>query len=102
LGDIPRSNPSKFEEISRVKFEVEDKINLRSMLDHDLEPEKKVIKEIRERIKFTNENQDYGREHLLEDIFVRQEEIAHELDHYLKNESLEENTECKCVECSPS
>ena len=47
------------------------------MVDHDLEAEKKVIREIREIIKFTNENQDYATEHLLKDIFVRQEEIAH-------------------------
>jgi bacterioferritin (cytochrome b1) len=40
------------------------------MLDHDLEAEKKVIKEIRIRIKFTNENQDYGTEHLLKDILL--------------------------------
>ena len=77
MGGIPTSNLSKIEEISRVKFEVEDKINLRSMVDHDLEAEKKVIREIREIIKFTNENQDYATEHLLKDIFVRQEEIAH-------------------------
>jgi DNA-binding ferritin-like protein len=37
IGRHTTSDPSKFEEISRVKFEVENKINLRSMLDHDLE-----------------------------------------------------------------
>lgn len=47
MGGIPTSDPSKFEEVSRVKFELENKINLRSMVDHDLEAEKKVIKEIR-------------------------------------------------------
>jgi len=43
LGGIPTSNPSKIEEILRVKFEVEDKINLRSMVDHDLEAEKRSL-----------------------------------------------------------
>jgi hypothetical protein len=37
MGGIPTSDRSKYEEISKVKFEVEDNINLRSMLDHDLE-----------------------------------------------------------------
>jgi hypothetical protein len=41
-------------------------------------------------------------EHLLKDIFVRQEEIAHELDRYLKNERFEVITECKCPEFNPS
>jgi len=72
------------------------------MLDHNLEAEKKVIREIREKIKFTNENQDYATEHLLKDIFIRQVEIAHELDRYLKNESFEVNTECKCPEYNTS
>jgi DNA-binding ferritin-like protein len=102
LGGIATSNPSKFEEISKLKFGVENKINLRSMLDHNLEAEKEVIREIREKIKFTNENQDYATEHLFKDIFTRQVEIAHELDRYLKNESFEVNTECKCPEYNTS
>ncbi|HEU5172413.1 MAG TPA: hypothetical protein VFT83_02700 [Nitrososphaeraceae archaeon] len=43
MGGIPTSNASKIEEISRVKFEVEDKINLRSIVDHDLEAEKRSL-----------------------------------------------------------
>jgi hypothetical protein len=43
LGGKPTSNPSKIEEISRVKFEVEDKIDLRSIVDHDLEEEKRAL-----------------------------------------------------------
>ena len=46
------------------------------MLDRHIETEKKIIKDIGEKIEFTNKNQCHTTEYLFKDILVRQEEIA--------------------------
>lgn len=46
------------------------------MLDLHLVTEKKIIKDIPEKIEFTNKNQYHTTEHLFTDILVRQGEIA--------------------------
>ena len=91
LGGIPVSNPSRFEEISYVQFEGEDKYNLRSMLENDLKAEQQLITSIRERIDFAKENRDHGIDDLLKDVLEGHEKAAHELHHYLQEESLEKS-----------
>ena len=46
------------------------------MLDPHLETEKKITKDVREKIEFTNKNQQHTTEHLFTDILVRQQELA--------------------------
>ncbi len=90
-GGIPASNPSRFEELSYVQFEGEDKYDLRTMLENDLKAEQQIITSIRERVDFAKENGDHGLDDLLKDVLEDQEEIAHELHHYLEEESLEKS-----------
>jgi starvation-inducible DNA-binding protein len=93
LGGIPLSNPSRFEELSYVDYEGEDKMDLRMMLQNDLEAQQITIEQFRERIQFTKKNNDFGTEDVLKDMIEDHEEIAHEIDHYLKNASLEKTIE---------
>ena len=93
LGGIPLSNPSRFAELSYVDYEGEDKMDLRMMLQNDLEAQQITIEQFRERIQFTNKNNDFGTEDMLKDMIEDHEEIAHEIDHYLKDASLEQTIE---------
>jgi starvation-inducible DNA-binding protein len=58
-------------------------------LENDLHAEQMAIRKLRNRIQFSQDNNDYGTEELLKDILEDYEDIAHELDHYLKDSSLE-------------
>lgn len=89
IGGLPVSNPSRFESLSYVQFEGEDKYNLRTMLENDLRAEQNLITSIRERIDFAKENRDHGIDDLLKDVLEGHENTAHELHHYLQEESLE-------------
>jgi starvation-inducible DNA-binding protein len=93
LGGIPLSNPSRFAKLSYVDYEGEDKMDLRVMLQNDLEAQQITIEQFRERIQFTKKNNDFGTEDVLKDMIEEHEEIAHEIDHYLKNTSLEQTIE---------
>jgi starvation-inducible DNA-binding protein len=90
LGGLPVSNPSRFTELAYVMFEGEDKIDLRAMLENDLHAEQIAIQNLRERIQLAQDNNDYGTDENLKDILEDHEEVAHELDHYLRDTSLEE------------
>jgi starvation-inducible DNA-binding protein len=84
IGGIPVSNPSRFEDLSYVQFEEDDKYNLRTMLENDLKAEQQLITSIRERIDFAKENRDHGIDDLLKDVLEGHEKTAHELYHYLQ------------------
>ena len=60
------------------------------MLENDLHAEQTVIQTLRERIRLAQDNNDYGTDELLKGILEDHEDVAHELDHYLKDMSLEE------------
>jgi starvation-inducible DNA-binding protein len=90
LGGLPISDPSKFSRVAYTKFEGENKLDLRAMLENDLRAEETTIQTLRERIRFVQDNSDYGTDEILKDILEDHEEVAHELDHYLKDTSLEE------------
>jgi bacterioferritin (cytochrome b1) len=79
--------------LSYVQFEGEDKYDLRKMLENDLRAEQQLIPRIRERIDFARENRDHGIDDLLKDILEGHEKIAHELHHYLQEQSLEKTLE---------
>lgn len=90
LGGLPISDPSKFSGVAYTRFEGENKLDLRAMLENDLHAEQTAIQTLRERIRFAQDNNDYGTDELLKGILEDHEEVAHELDHYLKDMSLEE------------
>ncbi len=89
LGGIPLSNPSHFSEQSYVDFEGDDNYDIGVMLANDLKANQIIIEQLRKRINFAKQNDDHGTDDKLKDILENSEEIAQELDHYLKNQSLE-------------
>jgi starvation-inducible DNA-binding protein len=89
LGGLPISDPSKFSGVSYTKFEGEDKLDLRAMLENDLHAEQTAIQTLRERIRLAQDNNDYGTDELLKDILDNHEVVAHEIEHYFKDSSLE-------------
>jgi DNA-binding ferritin-like protein len=68
-------------------------MDLLVILQNDLEAQQITIEQFRERIQFTKKNNDFGTEDVLKDIIEDHEEITHEIDHYLKNTSLEQAIE---------
>lgn len=91
LGAIPLSNPSIFSKLSYVDFEGDDKYEIRSMLANDLKAQQTTIEQLRKRIQFSKQNNDHGTDDILKDILEDNEKIAHELHHYLQNQSLEKS-----------
>jgi starvation-inducible DNA-binding protein len=89
LGGIPVSDPSKFTDLAYIQFEGNDMLDLRRMLDNDLQSTQTVVSKIRSRIKYAQENNDYGTEHMLKSIIFEYEEMVDRLEHYLAMESLE-------------
>jgi starvation-inducible DNA-binding protein len=89
LGGLPISDPSKFSGVAYTRSEGEDKLDLRVMLENDLHAEQTAIQTLRERIRLAQDNNDYGTDEILKDILENHEEVAHEIDHYLKDSSLE-------------
>jgi starvation-inducible DNA-binding protein len=91
LGGLPISDPSRFKDLAYVDFEGSDLLELRRMLENDLQAVQKSIEALRNRIKNASENYDYGTEHMLKGIIFEYEEMADRLEHYLAMESLERN-----------
>jgi DNA-binding ferritin-like protein len=61
-------------------------MDLRVMLQNGLEGQQISIEQFRERIQFTKKNNGFGTEDMLKDMIEDHEEIAHEIDHYLKTQ----------------
>jgi starvation-inducible DNA-binding protein len=95
LGGLPISDPSKFSGVSYTTFEGEDKLDVRVMLENDLHAEQTAIQTLREKIQLVQDNSDYGTDEILEDILEYHEVVAHEIDHYLKDTSLEATLKSK-------
>jgi len=68
-------------------------MDLRVMLQNDLEEQQITIEQFREKIQFTKKNNSFGTEDMLKDMIEDHEEIAHEIDHYLKDTTLEKTIE---------
>ena len=89
LEALPISDPTMFKDLAYIDLEEQDKIDLRTMLFNDCIAFQTIIKQTKERIIKSIENEDFGTEKILKDILLDQENIIHELDMYLKDESLE-------------
>ena len=63
------------------------------MVQNGLEEQQITIEQFRERIQFTKKNSDFGTEDMLKDMIEGHEEIAYEIDHYLKATTLEKTIE---------
>jgi starvation-inducible DNA-binding protein len=91
LGGIPSSSMVRQESQSFITEEEEGEHPVRQMLRKDMEDEGLLAEKLRETIVAAWEGQDFGTEYLLKKILYHCENRAHELDHFLENDSLEPN-----------
>ncbi|HVK60563.1 MAG TPA: DNA starvation/stationary phase protection protein [Bdellovibrionales bacterium] len=89
LGGIPSSSMQRQESQSFISEEAEGDRPVREMLRKDLEDEGLLAEKLRESIILAMDGQDFGSEYLLKKILYHCENRAHELDHFLENDSLE-------------
>jgi DNA-binding ferritin-like protein len=88
LGGVPISGPSSLEEHAPVEFEGEDVYDIRTSLENDLEMYGDIIESVREHVSLAEGLGDYATSELLRDILEDIEEDAHELDHFLEDDTL--------------
>jgi starvation-inducible DNA-binding protein len=88
LGGLPVSAPAELQEHSYVEHETPGMIDLREMLDHDLEAEGLLAQHMREHIRLASDQGDFGTESLLKTILEATEKRAAFLEKHLMHESL--------------
>jgi bacterioferritin (cytochrome b1) len=59
------------------------------MLENDSHAEQTAIQSLKESIQLAQDNSNYGIDEMLKDGLKGHEDVAYELDHYLKDTSLE-------------
>lgn len=89
LGGIPSSTMQRQESQSFIEAEEEGDHPIREMVRKDLEDEGLLATKLRESIVRATDMRDFGTEYLLKKILFHCENRAHELDHFLENDSLE-------------
>lgn len=88
LGGLPVSSPSEIEQHSYIKHEESGMLNLREMLEHDVDAECSIAENMRSHITQANQLGDYGSESLLKTILEQTEKRAAFLEKHLMRESL--------------
>lgn len=89
LGGVPSSSMFRQEAQSFIESEEEGDHPVREMVRKDLEDEGLLAEKLRESIQQAIRLKDFGTEYLLKKILYRCEVRAHELDHFMANDSLE-------------
>lgn len=88
LGGVPVSGPAALERHSPVPFEGGDAYDVRTSLENDLEAYGDIIESVSSHIELAESLGDHATGELLREQLVELEEYAHELDHFLANDSL--------------
>lgn len=88
LGGVPVSGPAALAEHSHVDFEGEDVYDIRTSLENDREMYGDVIESVREHVALAEDLGDYATSELLRDVLEDLEDAAHEVDHYLEDDTL--------------
>ena len=89
LGGIPTCAPTNQEKIAYIQHEPEGYFRTRTMLELDLECEKRVAVELRKSVKLALEHEDFGTKSFLEMLLRHTEDRAHHLAHFLESDTLE-------------
>jgi DNA-binding ferritin-like protein len=88
LGGVPISGPTSLEAHASVEFEGEDVYNVRTSMENDLEMYGDIIESVREHVAFAEDLGDYASGELLREILEDLEEDAHEIEHFLEDDTL--------------
>ena len=88
LGGVPVAGPAEQESRAYIAFEGEDVFDARTSLEHDLDAFGDVIENVREHVGLADDLGDYGTAELLREALEDFEDDAHEIDHYLEDDTL--------------
>jgi len=88
LGGVPVSGPAALERHSPVPFEGEDVYDVRTSLTNDLEAYGDIIESVSSHIELAESLGDHATGEILREQLVGIEEHAHEIDHFLEDDSL--------------
>ncbi|NET01325.1 MAG: DNA starvation/stationary phase protection protein [Sphaerospermopsis sp. SIO1G2] len=88
LGGIPVASFTKLAELCCFEPEADGQYDCRSMVEHDLQAEQSIIKEIRRQAAQAESLGDRATRYLYEQILLKTEERAYHLDHFLASDSL--------------
>lgn len=88
LGGIPPNTPPTIQEHAEVHLEAEDLYDLRASLAGDLEGCATLIASMREHIRLAEKRGDFGTAERLRTHLPILEEIAHDIHHYLEDDTL--------------
>lgn len=88
LGGVPVAGPSTQEERAYIEFEGEDVYDARTSLENDLDALGDIIENVREHVGLADDLGDYGTAELLREALEDLEDDAHEMDHYLEDDTL--------------
>lgn len=89
LGGIPSTSMQRQDSQSFISPEDEGDHPIRQMVRKDMEDEGMLAEKLRESIQHAIDLKDFGTEHLLKKVLYAVENRAHELDHFLANDTLE-------------
>lgn len=88
LGGVPISGPSSLEDHAPVEFEGEDVYSVRASMENDLEMYGEIIETVREHVSFAEDLGDYTTSEILRETLEDLEDDAHEIEHFLENDTL--------------
>jgi DNA-binding ferritin-like protein len=88
LGGVPVSGMSALESHSHVESEGEDVYDVRTSMEHDMEMYGDIIEEVRSHVSMVEDLGDYASGELLRDVLEDLEEGAHEIEHFLEDDTL--------------
>lgn len=91
LGGIPTSAPANQAKLSHVDHEPEGTFRIRQSLQNDLDAERTLAMLVRETIDTALDLKDHGTKRHLERLLTATEDRAHHLDHFLGEDSLDNN-----------
>jgi DNA-binding ferritin-like protein len=88
LGGVPISGPSSLEDHAPVEFEGEDVYDVRTSMGNDLEMYGDIIESVRDHVSLAEDLGDYATSELLRETLEDLEDDAHEIDHFLEDDTL--------------
>ncbi len=88
LGGVPVSGPAALGEHAPVDFEGEDVYDIRTSLENDREMYGDIIESVRDHVALAEDLGDYATSELLRDVLEELEDDAHDIDHYLEDDTL--------------
>jgi len=88
LGGVPHASMATLSDAATVEPEDEDVYDIRTSLEHDLEMLGDIVESYRAHVELTEGLGDYATAQMLREQLVELEDFAHEIEHYLEDDTL--------------